>query len=729
MLTFLAARLVFALALVALPASTDITGLVTDQHGRPLPRARVQVTTTAGATVTFTNPDGTFAVAAPSTTGCHVVASLAGFQDATADCASGAAVRLTLAVAPIEEHVVVSATRTDAPSGQVASGVTVFTADDIRRRQAPPVADLLRDAPGTTVVRSGGLGNVTSLFVRGGESNYNKVLLDGIPLNEPGGTFDFSNVTSENLDRVEFVRGANSALYGSDAMTSVIQLFTRRSTSSRPEAQLDTEAGTYSTWRGSASIAGRSGPADYSAGAARLSTDNEAPNDAFRNTTLSGTAGLTLPRGGVLRFVGRTERGEAGVPGQTAFGRPDLDGSYSRHEGVWGVSVDQTIGRLRQRAAYGLSTIRQESTDRGTDPSYTPSYGGSVAPFEFSDFAYDNLTALRRHHASYQGDWTTSTARLGTHIDTALVDWDGERATLTDVLAGDATLASRNNVGFSLQHQALWSRVFATGGLRVERNDSFGTAVVPRGSVAYYVRAGEGAIGSTRLTASGGLGIKEPTILQSFSTSPYFLGNPNLEPERARTIDAGMEQRFAADRVRVEATWFANRYRNIISLGPTDDQYRAQFFNIGLTQARGAELSGDVALVSGLRARGGYTFTASRILESTSPSDEVFAVGQWAFRRPRHNGFAEISWTGARVSGDLSATFVGQRVDSDFSSLEPAITKNAAYTQWDARAAARLYRRMSVTLAIDNLTGARYLEPLGYPALGRAVRAGVRAAF
>ena len=729
MLTSLAARLFFSIALVALPDPANISGVVVDQHGRPLPRARVQVTTAAGAAVAFTNADGTFAIAVTPASDCRVVASLTGFQDARADCTNGAALQLTLAVAPIEEHVIVSATRTDTPSGQVASGVTVFTADDITGRQEPPVADLLRSAPGTMVVRSGALGNVTSIFVRGGESNYNKVLLDGIPLNEPGGTFDFSNVTSEGLDRVELVRGANSALYGSDAMTSVIQLFTRRATSARPEARLDAEGGSFSTFRGSASIAGRSGPADYSAGGARLSTDNEVSNNAFRNTTLFGTAGLTLPRGAVLRFVGRTERGEAGVPGQTAFGRPDLDGSYSRHEGVWGASFDQTIGALRQRAAYGLSTTRQESSDLGTDPAYTPAYGGSAAPFAFTDFAYDSRTALRRHHASYQADWTTATSRFGTHIDTALADWDGERATLTDVLAGDATVASRNNAGVSFQHQALWSRAFATAGVRVEHNDSFGTAVVPRASIAYYARTGAGTVGSTRLTASGGLGIKEPTILQSFSTSPYFLGNPNLEPERARTIDAGIEQRFAADRVRVEATVFANRYRNIISLGPTDDLYRAQYFNIGLTQARGAELSGDVALAGGLRAKGGYTFTASRILESTSSFSEVFAVGQWAFRRPRHNGFAEISWLGARLSGDLAATFVGRRVDSDFSSLEPALVSNTGYARWDARAAARVHPRMSLTLAIDNLTGARYMDPLGYPALGRAVRAGVRATF
>src|SRR5882672_3116287 len=133
-------------------------------------------------------------------------------------------------VAPVQESVVVSATRNETPTSQVGAAVTVVTAEEIERRDQPLIGELLRATPGVTVVRSRGLGNVTSLFVRGGESRYNTVLLDGIPLNEPGGTFNFSNLTTANLDRIEVVRGAQSALFGSDAMSSVIQLFTKRGT-------------------------------------------------------------------------------------------------------------------------------------------------------------------------------------------------------------------------------------------------------------------------------------------------------------------------------------------------------------------------------------------------------------------------------------------------------------------------------------------------------------------
>jgi vitamin B12 transporter len=719
--------------LLSLPlpfASADppaISGTVVDPAGRPVPRAIVQIVAADGtvAATVFTEADGSFQIAAVPRA-CRVRASLTGFQPAAADCTAALPLRLSIGLAPIAEDIVVSATRTEAPAGQVAASVTVFDAAEIERRQEPPLADLLRDAPGATVVRVGGLGAVTSLFVRAGESNYTKVLLDGIPLNEPGGAFNLSNVTTENLERVEFVRGANSALYGSDAMTGVIQLFTRRGRTVRPEGRAAFEGGSFSTRRGSGGVSGRAGRVDYSADAAGLGTDNEAPNNKFRNATISGSAGATLARGTTLRFAGRAERGRTGTPGQTAFGRPDLDAFFTRHDAAWGVTLDRNTGALHQRAAYGLASSHQASTNRILDPDYTPAFEGRTAPFAFSDFAYDSQTKLQRHHASYQADATIASAKAGTHVETALIDWEGERAALRDALAGTSVPASRDNVGLTLQHQALWSRVFVTAGVRLEHNASFGNAAVPRVAAAWYVRNGDGAAGTTRIHANAGLAIKEPTVLQSFSPNPFFLGNPDLEPERARAAEVGVEQRFAADRVRLDLVWFDNRYRNIISTRTISfNPFTSQYFNIGLTRARGAEVSGDVAAGGGLRARAGYTFTNSEILESAS-SSAVFRAGNWAFRRPRHAGFLGVAWTGPRVSLDLSGTTIGRRVDSDFSSLVPAIETNDGYWSWDVRGLVRVSHTISLTAAIDNLTDGAHMEPLGYPALGRAIRFGVR---
>ena len=210
--------------------------------------------------------------------------------------------------------------------------------------------------------------------------------------------------------------------------------------------------------------------------------------------------------------------------------------------------------------------------------------------------------------------------------------------------------------------------------------------------------------------------MKEPTILQSFSPSPSFLGNPDLEPERATTVDAGIEQRLFGQRLKMEAVWFNGRYRNI-SFDAHDELHAVPVaaFQHRLDQsARGAELPVEAAPAAAMRIRGGYTLTISRIAESTSPTNPVFAVGAWAFRRPRHSGFMEGIWTLDRFSADLRGTFIGRRVDSDFSSLVPPIIENSDYAAWDAGASyhvavpvTRLFPALRISAIADYMDSAR----------------------
>ena len=724
-----------AVSLTAVPGfAQSLSGHVTDPSGRPLPRAYVRIVSPAqhAADGVFTETDGHFRLDSSETT-CTIEVSLTGFQTTTRPCGAQP-LEVKLELAPVSEQVVVSATRSEMPSGELGASVTAFDAPDLERRQFPQVADVLLAAPGVAIERTGAYGGVTSVYVRGGESNYNKVLLDGIPLNEPGGTFNFSNVTSENLERIEVVRGAQSALFGSDAMSSVIQLFTARAQPGTPvQGFLGAEGGSFATGRFNGGVRGTAGRADYSIGAAHYTTDNEVPNNDFHNTTVSASAGAPLTTTASLRAVFRTEIGRSGVPGQTAFGRPDMDAFFDRRDVVGGVTLSHEISaKLRQQITYGLASTRQQSTNLLLDPPYTPEFDGHVSPFEFFDFAYDSRSYLHRHYASYQADWfpIQGASASGTQHTTFAADWDGERGTLRDELNGGETKASRNNVGVTLQHQALWRRVSASGGVRFEHNDSFGGAAVPRGSIAVVAHRSTGTLGQTRLKASAGTGIKEPTILQSFSLNDFFLGNPDLQPERSRTIDAGIEQRLIDDRAKIEFTWFDNHYRDIISTRTLSfNPYRSQYFNIGESRARGIELTGEIVPATSVRLRGGYTLTASEVVESEAADNSVFAVGEWLFRRPRHAGFIEASWTDRHLSLDLFGSIIGSRVDSDFSSLEPPINLNEGHTTWDVRASYQISRRLAVTAAIDNLTDAEYMEPLGYPALGRSLRAGIRAGF
>jgi vitamin B12 transporter len=736
--TFVRFSLLFAIASTstgsARAADGIVSGTVTDQSGQPLPRVFVRILDSSDHEVgaTFADEGGRFRAQAPER--CSIDASLTGFEPARVDCNGAAPLRVVLTVTPIQETVVVSATRTEAPAAQVGASVTTFTAADLERRNLPLAVDVLRFAPGAIAVRSGGAGTITALFVRGGESNYNKVLLDGIPLNEPGGAFNFSNLSTENLDRIEFVRGAHSALFGSDAVASVVQLVTRRPdrNNPRPHVAATLEGGTYGTVRGAGSVSGASGPLDYTIGAARFSTDNREPNNAFGNTSLSAQVGVALPHDAMLRAVGRGELERVGTPGQTAFGRPDLDAFFARHDGVGGVSYDQSLtARVRQRAAYSFAASNQQSTNLVLDPPYQPRFEDRVGVATFSDFPYDSRSKFRRHHASYQVDWRLFDGGAhGEHLLTALADWDGERATLENRLASTVTKPSRNNGGVAVQHQAFWPRTFVTVGGRIERNASFGTAAVPRGSIVFVARQAGGAFGETRVRASGGRGIKEPSMLESFSLSPFARGNPDLNPERSRSFEAALEQRFARDRARAEIVWFDNRFIDKVSTRTTNPAtFEAQYFNLGLSRARGAELVLDAAPVRPLRVRGGYTFVASRVLESTAPGNVLLQVGNWLFRRPRHSGFAEVTWQRERVTLDLRGLFVGRSVDSDFSALQPPMLENPGYTTWDARATYRLTPHLAALFAVDNIGDADYMEVLGYRALRRAARVGLRFNF
>ena len=631
-------------------------------------------------------------------------------------------------VPTVRETVVVTATGRDMPESKVGASITVLDRQDIEERHALSTIDLLRTIPGIVAVRAGGVGNLTSVFVRGGESTYNKVLLDGMPLNEPGGAFNFASLSPENIERIEVLRGAHSALFGSDAMASVIQLFSVRPDTSRPQLNLIADAGNYNTAHIGAGIGARTGAVEYAAFGSFLHTDNREPNNEDNNSTVSGMVTRTMTSGASFRFLGRGEFGRTGTPGTTAFGRADMD-AFFRHQdasvlGGW----NQAIGsRVTQQTSYTYVMTRYRSTNLIADPPYTPSFGNLVAAFPSSDFLYDSETRLGRHHFQYRAD----AAVAPNQTLTAAFEYDGERGVLTNHRSTAAPQQpSRDNTGTTVQYEASGDRVSLVGGVRFENNGSFGFYVAPRIAASWMIHGGTAdaaAFSSTRVRGSVGRGIKEPLFIQSYSPSPGFLGNPDLAPERSRGFDVGIEQRFAANRVALEAIYFANHFDDLISLGPFDPEtFNAQYENIGETRASGLELLGTAFADGGLRFSGGYTFLDSKVIRSTS-SSPIFAPGRPLYRRPRHSGSIQASFSRGRVGAALGGVFVGERVDTDFNF--PSITSNTGYALWNASAEVRFARRTSAFITLDNIANREYMEPLGYPALGRTFRAGIRTRF
>lgn len=723
-------------SLVAREQAPSLAGRASDSRGMPVAQAVVRLVAEDGQEVatTSTDADGRFAFVGPAAScrNCRVDVTRTGFKTASVPVAAAGETMVVLSLAPLLETVVVTATRGVSESPLTGSSVTALDRDTIAERGAPLVAEVLRSTPGVTVVGSGGQGGVTSLYLRGGESDYTKVLLDGIPMNEPGGTFNFSSLTTAGVDRIEIVRGAMSGLFGSDAMAGVIQLFSTRGVAATgPRVNVVIEDGTYGTTRLLGSVSGGAGRWDYAVSGSRFATDNRVANNAHNQHSMTLTVGGPMDAAGraSLRGVARIDDQRTGVPGQTAFGRPDLDAFFDRRDIVAGLSLHhQVTPRWRQRAAVSMSRSTQRSANLIADAPYTPAFEGRMAPFEFFDFTFDSRNRLRRYAVTYQSDWSLGTSSA--HTVTTALDVDAQRATLEDRLDATSLPASRDNVGVTAQYQFSGARVNASASVRLERNASFGTAAVPRASVAYRLRTARGTWGDTIVRASAGLGIKEPTILESFSRNFFFLGNADLLPERSHSLDTGLEQRLFGDRARVDVAYFDGRYRNQISMRTIDfSTFQGQYFNIGRTKARGTEVAVEARPAPWFRARFGHTFLASAIVESASPGSTVFQVGAWTFRRPRHSGFLNVGLTRGRVAADVSGVFSGRRVDSDFSSLVPAINESNLPTVWALNVRARVSGALEAFFRVENLSDREYMDPLGYEAWRRTTHAGLRLTF
>ncbi len=712
----------------------QIGGVVSDQSGAPVPRVLIEVRSPSGPRVAsvFSDDRGRFSLDLPDGN-YFLEATFPGLAPISrhpleVGPAAGS-LSLTLQVPAITESIVVTATRTEAPVAQVGSSTTIIPGSELEREGVASVTDALRRVAGITMIQSGGNGQISSLFMRGGESDYTKVMIDGIPVNDPGGSFNFANLPVAGIDRIEIVRGPQSALFGSDAMTGVIQIITSRGTSEglEPKPSLALEGGSFSTFRYQTGIGGRGEHLDYAATFARQDTDNNVLNGSFNDTTITGNLGLSPTRKSALRAVFRSDAGRAGVPGQWAFYRPDSDQYYRHRSLAAGVTYAYYATTFwTQTLSYTVSDSRQFSEDSVDSGSYVAHYRNLTSPITSLDFPYQTLDQSRRQKIGYQSELSLP----GAHHLTMGVEYERESGTVGDPRL-DPLVAVRNNFGTYLQDEWSPSRsFFAAAGLRLEHNGSFAFSAAPRLSLAWLAhQAFSGKFpGLTKIKANFGVGIKEPTLLESFSKSPFFLGNPNLKPERSLSYDIGLEQRFGREGSVAEITFFENRFRNQINFITTDPAtYAGTFFNLGKARARGIEASFHQPMPGKLEVAASYTLLDSVVLANSDVSDPVFAPGQPLIRRPRHSGYLDLKWKPGRWILGATATVVGSRADSDFLGL--GLIRNPAYGVLDLFASFRLFSGACVYAVVNNALDRSYMEVLGYPALPARYRIGISMGF
>jgi len=716
------------------PASESlrlVSGTVADSSGARLPRVQVQAQDKNGkmAASTFTNGEGFFRIELPEGT-YRVQAKLAGFRplkDHPLEVTEWTPpLNLMLEIPGIEEQIVVTATKTDAPLSQIGSSVTVIAGDQLRQEGLLSVADGLRRTTGLTMIQTGPSGQVTSLFVRGGGSNYTKVLIDGIAVNEPGGSYNFANLSTAGIERIEVVRGPQSALFGSDAVSGVVQIFTQRGRSDglSPSPSLLVEGGSFNTFRYGGGLQGKTDLIDYAASFARFDTDNNVSNGSFNNESMTANLGLRPSHNTELRAVFRSEAGRAGVPGAWAFYRPDPDEYYRRRDLSGGLTFTHNVTHSwTQKLAYTINDSRQLSEDPSDSGSFVPAYEGRSAQFPSYDYAYRTLNQTRRQRMNYQNDLALPRG----HLLTLGGDFERESGIIGDTGMHPLKAIRDNAGGYAQDQWALGNRVFTTTGVRIEHNQNFGFYATPRFSLAVHVRqSSAGFWGLTKIKANYGMGIKEPSLIESYSQSPYFKGNPDLKPEKSVGFDGGIEQYFADGHGMLELTFFESRYRDQISFITTNySTFEGTYVNLGKTRAGGVETGIRRELGSSWDLAGGYTYLDSRVLESAITWDPAFAAGQQLFRRPKHSGYAELRWKPGRWVFGATGIFIGSRVDSDFAGL--GLTRSRSYGVLNFSASFRLSENIALYSVVENALDKNYMEVLGYPALSRHFRIGLRA--
>ncbi|MGH7606726.1 MAG: TonB-dependent receptor plug domain-containing protein [Gemmatimonadales bacterium] len=622
------------------------------------------------------------------------------------------------------EPVVVTATRVSTPLDAVAAAVTVISGTSLRARGIRTVAEALRGTLGAAIVETASFGSQTSLFMRGGESDYVKVLLDGVPLNQPGGAYNLAHLTTDDVERIEIVRGPVSVLYGSDAVAGVIQIFTRVGAGA---PRIDAEAGYGSvgtTHFGATLAGGRAlgrGQVGYSLGVSRFSADGLFPvNSEYRNAVVTARVRVAPDSRSEAALTVRHRDDVFHYPTDGA-GRVVDENQYTTDRGpTIGLDLGRKLSdRLELRALFGLAHTDGRLDDQPDGPDDT------TGVYRFASDEH-----VRRRSAEIRANWQAgarTTITGGVALEEARLRSANVCEANFGAIGGPSDCSSppldktRNNRAYFLHTLAdIGPAVSVNGGVRIDDNQQFGTFVTWRGGVAWRLD------GDTRLRASLGSGFKEPTFFENFATG-FATGNPDLRPERSVSWEAGIEHTVPGTTVSFAVTYFDQRFRDLIVF---DFTRTPSYVNVAEARASGVEAGVQWAPGTATLALN-YTYLDTRVLEGGG--DPTFATGRRLIRRPANAlNLAVTTAATGRGTASLGVHFVGDRDDLDFATFPAARVTLAPRTRVDAAAEYVLRQgtpRLAVQARVENLFDDRGREIANFPVRGRWVFAGARLTF
>jgi iron complex outermembrane receptor protein/vitamin B12 transporter len=694
---------------------------------------------------------------------------------------------LTLATPTRSDEITVT-TGTPTPLAQSGAPVSILTAA-ADFPNAIAIDRPLRLVPGVQITATGQLGGVTSIFLRGGNSDFTKVLVDGVPVNDIGALADLSTLTGDGVSQIEVLRQPISVLYGSDVVAGVVSLSTTRGTTPLPLFTYAVDGGNLGTVHQAASIAGARSQADYFTGLGILQTANNQAADQFHSTSVFGNYGFHPDSINDLRATFRHINTNAGNPNAILlYGVPDLINQFYTETFISLTGQEQTTPRWHNLGRYGweeLDSNRRQYASDGTFSSSAYAYlgkpvtvvganGYSTSGQGIIDYSAtsSSLSTTRRAIAYGQSDYRAS------HFLTALGGFQFE----SEKGASQYSTAARRNFAGTLQLSGdAASRLFYVLGSGIEANDLYGKALTPRASVAYYALRPDASrfLSGTKLHASVGKGVEEPSVGDQIYSLYNTLtlaqdtqyGVIPLRGQFSRTYDAGVEQQFGNGRARMNLTWFHNQFTNVIEYVPdsglkqlgvpaavyTNPNVYGAYVNSLAYRAEGAELESEVRILPSLFARFGYTYLDARVQHSFSsdalgPSYNTtsnFAkipignysplIGARPFRRAPHSGYFALEYTHNRLGAQLTGSLVGRRDDSTFlggsdanygnSLLLPNRNLDGAYQNLALSADYRITHRITTYANVQNLLNETYQEAFGYPALPITIRGGFKFTF
>jgi vitamin B12 transporter len=691
----------------------------------------------AGVGILTTSGDGAVAFSSLSDGDYHAVVLAPGFAaqslQVTVPQTAPQTVQLKLATAP--QTVVVSATATPNTVNQTAVSLDMLSSDQLTLLNPHAAADALSYIPGAIVNTSGRRGGQASLFVRGGESSYNKVLIDGVPVNDPGGFYDFGVTPMNNIERLEVVRGPESTIYGTDAMTSVVQLWTTTGSTPKPVFEFGADGGTFSTANGYFSAAGADKIFDYNFFINQFGTQGQGINDSYSNALQGGNVGIRFSPRVAFRLRLRHSNNWTGVQSNWWFnGDPVLPPNSNQvaHQNNFLASGELSVSGpgAWQHSFSGFEYNHLQANSQAyVDPGR-----------EFIDSPFSNLSKYNRAGFEYQGQWTPRPWAQTTVGYT----FEDENGFINSVFAPGTDFASFSNThGLRFnnylfgQELLTWKRLALLGGVGFVDNSSFGSKVVPRASTSFLLFRGNETWSGTRLRAGYSEGIKEPSFQQSFGISGTYpvLPNPNLQPEQNRSWEAGFEQGFWGNRLSLSALYYDNQFHNQIEFQTNPVDFTTQYVNFNKSMSHGSEIELRGQIASHFSFTGAYTYTSTRIQEAP-PCDPpfcdplIYGVGAPLLRRPKHAGTLLLTYTSPRFGATIGVVAVGRRPDSDFLfGYIPPIYYAAGYARVDLGGWYNVTHHITAYANLGNALNDHYNEVLGYPALKANFRAGLRFRF